>query len=91
MPELAAEVFGQPVTRAAVESVRRAVKSLADRGVISTDTFPEAIKIPEARVERGEQYPHHRRQHHADRTQLFATRKLSVEARSRAGHSPDAH
>src|SRR5579884_3054061 len=82
MAELATAVFGRPTSRSQVESVRRAVKALATRHAITTDTFPDMVPVRGARIDIGDRYAY-RGRHYADRVQLLATRTLSVEEKRR--------
>lgn len=82
LTELAEHIDGTPLTRASVESVRRAVHALGNRGEVEIELFDELITVSAARVELGEGYAY-RPRHDAYRATMFIRTPLSVEAKAR--------
>ena len=80
IPELTERVHGEASTRAQIESVRRACKSLAAAGAVETEYGDELVTVREARVSSGE-WPFGRREHFGDRKHLYVHLLLSVEER----------
>jgi len=78
--EVSAQVFPPgPVTRAQVESARRALKALERGGDVELDFMEELTRVRRTRVAFGD-WQHGRREHFAGRRTLVAHR-LSVEER----------
>lgn len=84
--ELTAEmqVPGSALTRARTESVRRAVKALAERGLVDLELQAAPRRVAASRVDRGDGYAY-RDRHVADRAVLCAHWPLSVEEKRRRG------
>lgn len=78
--ELTLAMYGQQASRAKLESVRRAMKSLAKAGMVELDYLTEPVRVHGARVAAGDD-PIYRRPHFADRAVLAAHLTLSVEER----------
>lgn len=79
--EVSAQVFPPgPLTRAQVESARRALKALRRDGDIELDLMEGLTRVRRTRVAFGD-WQHGRREHFAGRRTLVAHRRLSVEAR----------
>lgn len=85
--DLAAEVFDavRP-SRAQVESVRRAVKSMSARGVLDIELQDQTVGVQSARVDRGD-FLAYRPTHAASRPMLCAHLPLSVEQKKRRAQS----
>lgn len=79
--ELASTMYGKGPTRAQVESVRRALKTLAAAGKVELDVQSEPVWVRATRFNAGEGQVQ-RRKHVADRGVLVAHLTLSVEERA---------
>ena len=82
--EVAKEIYGKPLSRTQVESVRRAIKGLAAAGAVETDYMDELVDVRAARVDQGEHLGY-RRGHYGDRKALVVHLLLSVEERDARG------
>lgn len=83
--EVSAQVFPPgPVTRAQVESARRALKALERGGDVELDFMEELTRVRRTRVAFGD-WQHGRRGHFAGRRTLVAHCRLSVEERESRG------
>ncbi len=78
--ELTARVYGKGAGRSQVESVRRAMKSLATAGKLELDYMDESTLVHHTRFVGGDGQVY-RRAHYADRAQLCGHLPLSVEER----------
>jgi len=79
--EVSAQVFPPgPVTRAQVESARRALKALERDGDVELDPMEGLTRVRRACVAFGD-WQHGRREHFAGRRTLVAHCRLSVEER----------
>ncbi len=78
--EVAEKIHGEPSTRSEVESVRRAMKSLAASGRLELEVWDALVDVRPARVSAGD-WLHYRRGHDAWRAHLYGHRLLSVEER----------
>jgi hypothetical protein len=76
--ELATEDTIAPVTRARVESVRRAVKNLERAGRVEVEAWDSPVPVRAARVDRGVGYAY-RARHLSSRRLLCVHLPLSVE------------
>ncbi|MGI8536807.1 MAG: hypothetical protein ACR2K2_09980 [Mycobacteriales bacterium] len=78
--ELTQHVFGGHSSRAQVESVRRAMKTLAEAGTVELDYLPELTPVRATRYAAGDGMVH-RVGYHGNRGLLAAHLALSVEER----------
>ena len=87
--ELTDSVFGPSMTRARIESVRRAMKALAAAGVLELDYMPEMTPVRATGYAAGDGQIQ-RRRYYGDRNRLCAHLTLSVEEREHLNEWLDA-